>query len=192
MAKLHRKHCKRYDIVGDAHALTYSCFHRLPLLSRDRSRRWMIEGLQHGRETGMFDLWAFVVMPEHVHLLIYPRAGVRMSSILNSVKQSVAQRALRWLKANEPSYLRRLEDVQPNGQRAHRFWQRGGGYDRNLVTISDVHEKIAYFHNNPVRRGLVARASDWYWSSCAAWETGIDEPIAIDREFLRGKMVIGS
>jgi putative transposase len=83
-----------------------------------------------------------------------------------------------------PAFLSRLEDRQPNGTMAYRFWQRGGGYDRNLRTLADIYEKIHYVHNNPVRRGLVAVAEDWPWSSCRTWQTGDDLPIAIDRASL--------
>ena len=65
--------------------------------------------------------------------------------------------------------------------RAYRFWQRGGGYDRNLRTVADIYEKIEYVHNNPVRRGLAASAEEWPWSSCRAWQNGGNVPIAIDR-----------
>jgi len=112
MPPAHRKRCKRYDVPGDAHALTFSCFHRLPLLLQDRSRRWMLDGLVHGRALEMFDLWAYVIMPEHVHLLVWPHPGVSISSILKSVKQPVAQRALRWLKEHEPHYLSRLKGAE--------------------------------------------------------------------------------
>jgi hypothetical protein len=37
-------------------------------------------------------------------------------------------------------------------------------------------------HENPVRRGLVAKAGDWLWSSARAWAEGVDEPLRIDRE----------
>ncbi|MCA9235524.1 MAG: hypothetical protein KDA44_08625 [Planctomycetales bacterium] len=56
-----------------------------------------------------------------------------------------------------------------------------GGYDRNLRSVRDVHEKIRYVHENPVRRGLVATAVDWPWSSARAGATGGDEPLPIDR-----------
>lgn len=75
-----------------------------------------------------------------------------------------------------------MEDLQPNGSRAYLFWQRGGGYDRNLSSVRDIHEKIRYVHENPVRRGLTPRAEDWPWSSAAAWKTEKDLPVQIDRE----------
>jgi len=184
MELAHRKRCKRIDTPGNAHCLTFSCFQRLPLLSRPRSCQWMLDALELGRNRGQYDLWAYVIMPEHVHLVLLPAPHVKMSSILTTLKQSVSKKALLWLEQNQPAYLARLEDVQPNGRRHHRFWQRGGGYDRNLRTLADVYEKITYIHNNPVRRGLANCTIDWEWSSCRAWDTGVDEPIAIDRESL--------
>jgi putative transposase len=180
----YRKRCKRYDIEGDAHHLTCSCYHCLPLLSKDRSCRWVLQALQLGREKGQFHLWAFAIMPEHVHIILWPRGGSRISEILTTFKQSVSKRALLWLEQNAPQFLSRLEDAQPNGKRSYRFWQRGGGYDRNLRSISDIYEKIEYIHANPVRRGLVQTPQAWPWSSCLAWETGNDDPISLDRESL--------
>ena len=62
----------------------------------------------------------------------------------------------------------------------YRFWQRGGGYDRNLRSAKDVYEKIAYNHDNPVRRGLVARSEDWPSSSAREWITREPGPVPID------------
>lgn len=178
----HRKQCKRYDVPGDAHCLTFSCFQRQPLLNRDRTRHWMIEAIDRCREKHPFKLWAYVIMPEHVHMVLLPLEGTRVSALLSAMKQSVAKRALYWLREHAPDYLTQLEDLQPNGKRHYRFWQRGGGYDRNLRSVRDVHEKIRYVHENPVRRGLVNQASRWIWSSARAWSTGEDQPLAIDRE----------
>lgn len=177
-----RKRCKRYDVPGDSHHITFSCFRGIPLLSRDRSCSWLLDALELGRSQSLYDLWAYVIMPEHVHLLLLPGEGVKISTILTSVKQSVSKRAINWLKANAPHFLDQMEDRQPSGKRCYRFWQRGGGYDRNLRSVRDIHEKIRYIHENPVRRGLVSRTTDWCYSSASAWETGQDKPLAIDRD----------
>jgi REP-associated tyrosine transposase len=147
----HRKRCRRYDIPSDAHFLTFSCFRRMPLLSRERSCRWFLEGLKLGREREMYDLWAYVIMPEHVHLVLWPRGKTRISEILKTIKQSVSKRAFVWIKTHEPRFLKRLEQPRADGSVSHRFWQRGGGYDRNLRSAADIHEKIDYVHANPVR-----------------------------------------
>lgn len=53
-----------------AHFLTFSCFKRLPLLNHDRSRRWVVAALESTRATHHLALWAYVIMPEHVHILL--------------------------------------------------------------------------------------------------------------------------
>jgi putative transposase len=142
----------------------------------------MLEAIDQARACQPFDLWGFVIMPEHVHLLILPHEGVTISAILSAVKQPVGKRALVWVRRYAPGFLGGMANCRPKGRVTHRFWQRGGGYDRNLRSTHDVHEKLRYIHENPVRRGLVQRAEDWEWSSSRAWQSGADEMIRIDRD----------
>jgi putative transposase len=180
----HRKQCKRHDIPGHAHYLTFSCFRRQPFLARERARRWLLDAIRAAKGKHPFDLWAFVIMPEHAHLLIFPREPATISDILKSIKQPVSQRALRWVQANAPAFLPNMADVQPNGRVSYRFWQRGGGYDRNIWSLPEVLEKVRYTHENPLRRGLVERPQQWPWSSWRAWECGGEEPLPIDKHSL--------
>ena len=179
------KRCHRYNDPGDAHALTFSCFHRQAFLSRDRSRQWLVDAVDLARGKHEFDLWAYVVMPEHVHLLLWPRhAGYDMSKILATIKQSVTHRALDFVRQEARWFLTRMADVQPNGSTHYRFWQRGGGHDRNITEPRTVWAEIAYIHANPVRRGLCQEASQWQWSSAADYEGVRGGPLAINRESL--------
>ena len=114
-------------------------------------------------------------MPEHVHLLIYPgHEPLRVEDVLYTLKKSVTNRALTFVRREAPEFLSRMEDRQPNGRVAHRFWQRGGGYDGNLYNPAKIWEKIRYIHENPVRRGLCERPTDWPWSSARAYEEYAD------------------
>ena len=124
-------------------------------------------------------------MPEHAHLLIWPtKLEYDISAILNSLKQSVAKRALVYVRREAPSFLARLEDRQPNGDLHYRFWQRGGGYDRNIVEPKTAYQQIDYMHLNPVRRGLCEKPEDWYWSSAADYAGVRVGPLRLDRESL--------
>ena len=180
----HRKKCKRYNEPWQAHAFTFSCFGRKPFLSRDRCRTWFLESLDAAREHTPFDLWAYVIMPDHIHLVLLPHINVTTSDILCSIKEPMAKRAIAWVRKNAPQFLPRMARHHTEGKVSHHFWLRGGGYDRNLRSISDVHEKISYVHANPVRRGLVSRPEDWPWSSARQWVDGGNEPIRIDRDSL--------
>src|SRR5437762_1061620 len=121
----HRKTCKRYNDPGHAHALTFSCFRRQAFLSKDRSRLWFIEAVDRARDKHRFHVWAYVRMPEHVHLLVWPtELGYDISEVLSSIKQSVGKQALVHVRREAPAFLSRMEDRQPNGKRHYRFWQR--------------------------------------------------------------------
>ncbi len=178
------KRCQRFNDQGHAHALTFSCFRRQQFLAKDRSCQWLIDSIAVARDTQQFHVWAYVIMPEHVHLLIWPtEPEYSVSRILSAIKLPVSRRALAFVRKSAPQFLPRMLDRQPNGNQAHRFWQRGGGYDRNITEPQTVWAEIEYIHANPVRRSLCERPQDWKWSSAAIY-AGQPGPLAIDRESL--------
>ncbi len=121
-------------------------------------------------------------MPEHVHFLLYPKEETySISDILKSIKQSSSRQVTDYLKANKPESLKYLETGQ--AERKYRFWQKGGGYDRNYFTPDEIRKQVEYIHNNPVRRGLVERPEDWKWSSAGFWLTGKTGPVIIERDY---------
>ena len=171
---------RRFDEAGEARELTFSCYRRYQFLDRDRTRRWFLEELQRARQKWPFDLWAYVLMPEHAHLLIHPREpALRVGKIVGQIKEAVARQAIDYLAAHAPDWLPRIT-VREGGRLRRRFWQPGGGYDRNVVEAATAQQMVEYIHANPVRRGLVATAEEWEWSS-ARWYAGI-RPVAIDMD----------
>ncbi len=126
-------------------------------------------------------------MPSHVHLVVCPRGEAKVSALLAGVKLAVTKRAVRHVRQHAPAFLERMSDISGDGSVTHRFWQRGGGYDRNLWTTNAVWKMIDYIHMNPVEDGLVTRPEDWVWSS-AAWyrdKRPSQIPLNIDRVPMR-------
>ena len=176
-----RKEVRHYDEPGDAHFLTFSCYRRMPLLSKERTRAWLVKSLRDARQKHAFDLWAWVVMPEHVHLLIWPRLPVYQTKrILADIKRPVGQKAIAWLDAQCPAFLDRLT-VRNAGRTYRHFWQPGPGQDRNVYDAETAHQLVEYIHANPVRRGLASRVEDWPWSSAADWAGHENVLLRIDR-----------
>ncbi len=128
-----------------------------------------MERLAYARELHRFQIFAWVIMPEHVHLMLLPRLPDHpVSAILTSLKQPFAREVIaRWRKLDAP-VLNRL--IHSRGET--RFWLRGGGYVRNTRADGEFVEKVNYIHANPVRRGLVDNPTDWKWSS-ARWHAGM-------------------
>ena len=181
----HRKRCVRYNIPGHAHELTFSCYRRKPFLTCERTCSYLVHAIMRASELHEFDVTAYVFMPEHVHLLIIPRPEqYSISDILQSIKQSVARRALNYLRKNDPEGLCQLATGQKHTR--YRFWQDGGGYDRNVTTRDTLLTIVPYIHNNPVRRGLVKAATDWKWSSARDWAGNGCGPLPVDLQPLQG------
>jgi putative transposase len=170
--KFAKKPRRRFDGENTPHELTFSCYRGYKFLARDRVRRWFVESLDEARKKWPVDLWAWVIMPEHVHLIVTPRdSTTSMGQIQGFIKERVARQAIGWLEQNAPEWLPRIT-VQEGSRVRRRFWQPGGGYDRNIDSVDTLQRMVEYIHLNPVRRGLVERAIDWRWSS-AQWYAGI-------------------
>ncbi len=173
-----RKRLHRREISGDVRFLTFSCHRRLPLLSDSVIRDLVINTLEIARERCQFELFAWVVMPEHVHLLLRPDLGTAdAADICRAVKQPVAQRAIRQWRESHDQTLDRL--VVTDGRT--RFWQAGGGFDRNVRTEAEFFRELWYIHTNPVTRGLVTHPTEWAWSSARTY-LGIDRRVPLDAD----------
>lgn len=120
-------------------------------------------------------------MPEHAHVLVRPRdPDSVISDILWRIKRPVGRRAIAFLKREAPDWLSRLTVMHEDGTAERRFWQAGGGYDRNIIEPSTARTVIEYIHLNPVRRRLVERPEDWEWSS-ARWYAG-QTPVPLEMD----------
>jgi len=115
---------RRYGL-GHLHFITCSCFRRMPLLGTPQARDCFLEILSEVRERHDFALWGFVVMPEHIHLLISEPAVGDPSELMKVLKQRVS-RALRGRKKRVTAQLGFWEFKS----HAH-FWQRRF-YDFNV------------------------------------------------------------
>ncbi|TWT59320.1 Transposase IS200 like protein [Rubinisphaera italica] len=138
----------------------------MPLLNKDRSRNWVIDAISQMRINLDVSILAYVIMPEHVHLLVYPNNDhYEIRRILAALKSPVSRNAKKYLVENcETGWLNCLTTYH-GAREVFRFWQPGGGFDENLFESKSIENVIDYIHANPVRRELVSHPSDWKWSS---------------------------
>ena len=162
-----RRTLKRIEEQGHARYLTCSCFRRLPLFGNDHIKDSFLDQLLLVRQRVSFSLYAWVIMPEHIHLLLTPHLPeVTVTDVLRAMKRPFASTVLSRWRLLDAAILGRVRDARGD---AH-FWLAGGGYDRNIVSEHELREKVEYIHKNPVRRDLVERPSDWTWSSARWYE----------------------
>jgi putative transposase len=162
----YRKRVRHYNESEHARELTFSCYKQMPLLTNDLWRQMLAQSIDHAVEGHCYRLAAFVFMPEHVHLIVYPADGADgIDALLKAIKRPFSYRVKHILADSGSPLLETLTIRQRPGVMTFRFWQEGPGYDRNLTKPRTTLESINYLHNNPVRRGLVPSAADWKWSS---------------------------
>ncbi|MGA2809194.1 MAG: transposase [Terracidiphilus sp.] len=152
----------RYQQCGVFHFLTFSCYRRQPLLGSETAYSVFESELEAVRRQYGFVVGGYVLMPEHVHLLV----GEPRNASLAVAMQVLKQKTSRKLK----------------GRGEAQFWQRRY-YDFNVWSEEKRVEKLRYMHRNPVRRGLAAKPEDWRWSSFLHYATGKMGMVEIESEW---------
>jgi putative transposase len=146
---------------GHLHLITFTCYRRLPLLRSVRARNTLIHILGETRDRYGFSLVGYVVMPEHIHLLISEPSRGTPSTVIQVLKQRLSRR-LRRRNRNAVGQTRLAFARDDDSHR--RFWQRRF-YDFRVWSLKRRVEKLHYMHMNPLERKLVHHPGDWPWSS---------------------------
>lgn len=157
------------------HFITCSCYRRLPLLSSAKARDRFLAILEQTRERYRLVVVGYVVMPEHVHLLITEPEVKNPSTVMQVLKQRAARALLPRRKRRDPRQRNLFGD-----EAVHRaFWQ-ARFYDFNVWTTKKRVEKLRYMHRNPVKRGLVESPEQWRWSSYRFYRLGETGPVRVN------------
>jgi putative transposase len=138
------------------------------LLGPKRAKDLFVRELARVRKEYRFALIGYVVMPEHVHLILSKPPDAEIATVLKMLKQRVSWKMRQKNKMEAAGQLR----LHFGGEGELRsFWQ-ARYYDFNVYTRKKLREKLWYVHANPVMRGLVLNPGDWPWSSWRYYEKG--------------------
>lgn len=149
---------QRHYGYGHMHFVTFSCDERRAYLADAAARDLFLDALEKARVSYGFEVDAYVVMPEHVHLLLGEPPEDELSAALQALKISVARRS-----SQKPFWLPRY----------HGF---------NVFSAGKTVEKRRYIHRNPVVRGLVSAPEEWAWSSYRQWAFGETGVVKVETE----------
>ena len=153
---------KRYYGAGDLHFITCSCYRRRQMLGTEQRRDLFLTVLEQVRRRYQFVVLGYVVMPEHIHLLISEPQEMTPSTVMQALKLGFARRVIAEAKRCK---------LAATDAASQRVWEKRF-YDFNVWTAHKRVEKLRYMHRNPVKRGLVASPELWRWSSLRAYAFG--------------------
>jgi len=141
MAKL-----THYFEEGRCYFITSTTERRKNIFSKNENAQILSNILYNLRKRGKFFLLGFVLMPEHFHLLIVPRNGVKLSWIMQEIKKGSAR------------LINKLNNSQG------KIWL-DEYYDYVIRDENDLVKHLNYIYTNPVKRGLVETPEEYPWSS---------------------------
>jgi putative transposase len=158
---------KRLHHSGQAHFITFSCYRREPLLARMQMEEDFLRALEQVRRRFQLRVYGYVVMPEHVHLLLSEPAGGTLPAAMQLLKTKVS------VKARKAG--RRSAGEMP-------FWQ-ARYFDHNVRNHAGFATQLRYIHRNPVKRGLCLAPEHWPSSSFRAWALGEMGAVEIENDW---------
>ena len=150
---------KRFQQSAQSHFVTFTCYHRRRRFDSPAVYDLFLDVLEQMRCRFALRIYGYVVMPEHVHLLVSEPERSRLADAMHYLKLSFAKRV-----------------------GAGVFWQKRY-YDRNVRDEHEFREKLRYIHRNPQKRGLALEAVDWKWSSFRHCATGEAGPVKTESEW---------
>jgi putative transposase len=153
----------RYFGANHLHFITCSCYQRRALLGTANSRNLFLRILEETRQRYRFAVVGYVVMPEHVHLLLSEPEVGGPSTVMQVLKQRTARAMLPMLEKDSrtPFWLERF-------------------YDFNIWSEKKKVEKLRYMHRNPLKRGLTVAPEDWQWSSYRFYASDEIGPVRVN------------
>jgi putative transposase len=176
------RNVKMFTVSKDTQVLyiTAVAKDRLPIFQSEAIKKITCAAIDEARNSCGFLLLAYVIMPDHLHLLTdSPR---KPSEVLRYIKGIISHRIISYLKENGfESSLAKLQQVEQKRNYQYSLWQ----HESNVFQIFSENmlmQKVNYIHQNPVRADLVERAIDYRWSSVRQWQNCPldDEPLLVD------------
>ena len=154
-----------------AHFVTFSIFRRRRLFDLDHPKRILLGVLNEELEQRSALLAGFVIIPDHVHAIVWFPAAGELTGFMHGWKRKSSYHIRNWYREEAAAYFEGFGE-------GDRFWQPKY-YSFEIYERRKLEEKIEYMHANPVRAGLVKHATDWRWSSARwyEWRQSVGVPI---------------
>jgi REP-associated tyrosine transposase len=153
---------KRFHESHQSHFVTFCCYHRRCLFTNEISCRIFESALERVRRSYRLCIYGYVVMPEHVHVLLSEPQQGTLADAMKSLKQGISRRLV--------------------GDAQH-FWQKRY-YDFNVRNHSQFLEKLRYIHRNPVKAGLCERPEDCSGAAFATMQPALKGALKLNRNGL--------
>jgi REP element-mobilizing transposase RayT len=174
----------RYHIEGHIYYITTVTYGRLRIFTRPSFIIPLIDSLNFYRYKQQFKLVGYVIMPDHIHLMIWPYGESTPTEIMRDFKKFTAVRIIRQAEVEgNADWLAAFQRAGEETERSqNKVWQ-DSYWDKNIYSELFLRQKLNYVHRNPVRAGLVEQPEQYAYSSYRNYVDSNDSLIEIDRDW---------
>ena len=173
-----------YDSVSKVHFVTSTVVGFENVFIHERLCRAFTDTLSYYITRGDFVLLAWVLMPNHFHLVLYRSHNLSISQIIGNIKRYSAKKVITVLREIERDRLIQRLSLAAAREPASDASLWKPRFDSFVITSPDtLRQKIEYIHNNPLRKGFVSRPELWRYSSAACYVGGEDSIPPVDVEW---------
>lgn len=175
---------KRYRIEGSIFYITSNIYNRLNIFTRPSFIVPIIDSLNYYRYQYACKLIGYVIMPNHIHLLIWPTLEKVVTDFMRDFKRFTSGRITRQAKVEgKADWVKSFEEAGTETERAeYKVWQ-DSFWEQTIYTEEFLRQKLNYIHLNPVRAGIVTKVEEYPYSSYRNYYLGDNQLIEIDDDW---------
>jgi putative transposase len=175
---------KRYRIEGSIFYITSNIYSRLQIFTRPSFIIPIIDSLNYYRYQYACKLIGYVIMPDHIHLVLWPQDSKIVTDFMRDFKRFTSGRITRQAKVEgKIEWVSQFEQAGSTTDRAeHKVWQ-DSFWEQCIYTEDFPRQKLNYIHLNPVRAGIVKDAAEYPYSSYRNYYLGDKQLIEIDSQW---------
>ncbi len=163
------------------HFLTFTVVEWIDIFTRDIYRDIIIEGLKYGQSNKGLMVHAWVIMTNHLHLIVSVKEGFTLSNFIRDFKKYTSTSLLKAICANRQesrsSWMFSLFKSAGEDNSRNKYYQlwKQDNHPVELCTNRMMDQRLAYLHNNPVKAGFARRTEDYPYSSAYSYKYGDDD-----------------
>jgi REP element-mobilizing transposase RayT len=156
--------------TDNAHFITITTVKWVDLFTRLEQKKNIIESLEYCQKNKGLEIYAFVIMPSHIHLMCRSTGEVSLNDIMRDFKKFTAKKIIQSIKEGTESRREWLLEIFAEScahlkrDQQYKVWQ-DGYHAEELQSNKFIYQKLNYIHQNPVADGIVERAEEYYYSS---------------------------
>ena len=164
------------------HFITITVIEWIDIFTKSEYFDTIVKSLAYCRENKGLLLYEYVIMTNHLHLIVGAAKGYKLSQIISDFKKHTTGEICKLLKTDNRRYILNLLNHSFSKKDGYemQIWLREN-YPEVMLSENFLQEKITYIYNNPIKRGLVAKPEDWLYCSARNRILNDNTVIKLDR-----------